>query len=144
MILKPEQTRQRTLAARKGLPPPRPIPYAQTRLGIARGVSSWNECLVPLTAVVNREIDSDGEIRDWVLVTTSTWWSAQQTRGTYALLFDSRGCRNLTASNRGGSEPRSLSRPSSPARRCPSQLSPCSSSIRRAWPPPASALSPTV
>jgi hypothetical protein len=86
VILKREQTRQRTLAARKGLPPPPPpIPYSQTLLGIARGVSSWSECTVPLTAVVNREIDSGGETRDWVLVTTASSFSAQQTRDTYSL-----------------------------------------------------------
>jgi len=83
VILKREQTRQRTLAARQGLPPP--IPYSQTLLGIARGVSSWSECTVPLTAVVNREIDSGGEMREWVLVTTASSFNAQQTRDTYSL-----------------------------------------------------------
>ncbi len=85
VIVKREQKRQQTLAARKGLPPPPPIPYSQTRLGIARGVSSWSDCPVPLTAVVNREIHSNGEIKEWVLVTTSPSFSAEQTRTTYAL-----------------------------------------------------------
>ena len=86
MIRKREQTRQRTLAARKGLPPPPPpIPYSPALLGIARGVTSWSGCKVPLTAVVNREIDSEGEIHDWVLVTTSSSFSAQHTCATYSL-----------------------------------------------------------
>jgi hypothetical protein len=83
VILKRELKRQQTLAARKGLPPP--IPHARTLLGLARGVSSWSECAVPLTAVVNREIDADGHIDHWVLVTTSSSFGAQQTRELYAL-----------------------------------------------------------
>jgi hypothetical protein len=58
VILKREQKRQQTLAGRKGLPPPPPISYARTFPGIARGVASWSDCPVPLTAEVNREIDS--------------------------------------------------------------------------------------
>lgn len=85
VILKRELKRQQTLAARKGLPPSPPLPYSQTLLGIARRLSSWSDCPVPLTAVVNREIDSGGEIQDWVLVTTSSSCSAQQTRATYSL-----------------------------------------------------------
>lgn len=85
VILKRERQRQQTLAARKGLPSPPPLPHSQTLLGIARGVSSWSDCTVPLTAVVNREIHSDGEIQEWVLVTTAPSCSAPHTRATYAL-----------------------------------------------------------
>lgn len=85
VIVKREQKRQQTLAARKGLPPPPPIPYSQTFLGIARGVSSWSDCPVPLTAVVNREIDSSGKTDHWVLVTTASDFTAPHIRSTYAL-----------------------------------------------------------
>jgi hypothetical protein len=85
VIVKREQKRQQTLAARKGLPPPPPIAYAQTFLGIARGVASWSDCPVPLSAVINREIDSSGKTEHWVLVTTAPDCTGQQIRSTYAL-----------------------------------------------------------
>ena len=99
-LVKRELKRQQTLAKKKGLPPPRtlpperpvgpaqsipPPPQPRTLLGIARGVTSWTECAVPLTAVISREIDKDGHIDHWVLVTTSPSFSAAHTRSTYAL-----------------------------------------------------------
>jgi hypothetical protein len=93
-LVKREFKRQQTLAAKKGLPPPQPPPASpapsppprpRTLLGIARGVTSWQECTVPLTAVVSREIDQDGQVEHWVLVTTSLSFSAPHTRATYAL-----------------------------------------------------------
>lgn len=85
VIVKRELKRQQTLAARKGMPIPLSLPQPQTLLGLARGVSSWSDCPVPLTAVINREIDKQGEIQDWVLVTTAASWSAEHTRATYKL-----------------------------------------------------------
>jgi len=70
-IVKREAARQRTLAARKGLPPPPPLVPAQTLLGIIPDLTSWSSCPVPLTAVINREIDEHGEVEDWVVVTTA-------------------------------------------------------------------------
>lgn len=93
-IVQREWKRQQTLAARKGLPPPQPAlaaaapilpPPPRTLLGIARGVTSWTDCPVPLTAVVSREIDNHGQAEHWVLVTTSSSFSAAHTRSTYAL-----------------------------------------------------------
>ena len=52
---------------------------------MARGVTSWTQCTVPLTVVVSREIDTGGEVNDWVLATTSANFSAAHTRSTYAL-----------------------------------------------------------
>lgn len=85
VIVKRERKRQQTLAARKPMPSPPPLPQPKTLLGLARGVSSWSDCPVPLTAVINREIDPQGEIQDWVLVTTAAHWSAEHTRATYKL-----------------------------------------------------------
>jgi len=85
VILQRELKRQQTLATRKGLPAPAPPAQPQTLLGIARGVSSWSDCPAPLTVVVNREIDRDGQVDHWLLATTCSWWSAAQTRSTYAL-----------------------------------------------------------
>ena len=84
-IVKRELTRQQTLAKKKGLPPPEPLPQPQTLLGIARGVTSWTDCPVPLTVVINREIDRDGTVDDWVLGTTSATFSAGQIRSNYTL-----------------------------------------------------------
>jgi len=87
-IVKREWKRQQTLAAKKGLPPPPSLPQPaapRTLLGIARGVTSWTDCTVPLTAVVSREIDPEGNTEHWVLVTTSASFSAPHIRSTYAL-----------------------------------------------------------
>jgi hypothetical protein len=85
VIVKRELKRQQTLAARKGIPAPAALPQPRTLLGLARGLTSWSDCPVPLTAVINRETDKQGEIRDWVLVTTAAHWSAEHTRATYKL-----------------------------------------------------------
>ena len=49
-------------------------------MGLVRGVSSWSECPVPLTAVIHRETDAEGQAEDWVLVTTSASMRAAQVR----------------------------------------------------------------
>jgi hypothetical protein len=82
-IVKRELARQKTLAKKKGLPPPQPLPQPQTLLGIARGVTSWTDCPVPLTVVINREVGRDGKVDDWILSTTSATFSAGQTRSNY-------------------------------------------------------------
>src|SRR5947208_1371670 len=84
-LAKRKLTRTQTLAKNKGLPPPQPLPQPQTLLGIARGVTSWNDCPVPLTVVINREIDRDGKVDDWILGTTSATFSAGQIRSNYTL-----------------------------------------------------------
>jgi len=84
-IVKRELARQRTLAKKKGLPPPQPLPQPRTLLGIARGVTSWTDCAVPLTVVINREVDRDGKVDDWILATTSATFSAGQIRSNYGL-----------------------------------------------------------
>lgn len=85
VIEKREWKRQQTLASRQGLPLPPSLPPPQSWLGRVREVRSWSQCPVPLTAVINREIDRHGEVQEWVLVTTATDWSAEQTRSTYQL-----------------------------------------------------------
>jgi hypothetical protein len=57
----------------------------QTLLGLGRGLLSWSQCPVPLTAVVNRERDEHGQTHDWVLVTTAERFPAAQIRSTYEL-----------------------------------------------------------
>ncbi len=84
-LLQRELKRQQTLTKKKGLPPPQPLPPPRTLLGIARGVTSWTDCPVPLTVVINREIDKNGTVDDWVLATTSATFSAGQIRSHYTL-----------------------------------------------------------
>jgi hypothetical protein len=89
-IQKREAKRQRTLAQRKAeaaatAPPAPPASPPQTLLGRGRGLLSWTQCPVPLTAVVNRERDEHGQIRDWVLVSTSPHRTAAAIRSTYDL-----------------------------------------------------------
>jgi hypothetical protein len=89
-IVKREAARQRTLALRKGLPAPAEAPAPppgapETLLGLCRGLTSWSQCPVPLTAAVSRELDQRGEAHDWVLVSTSPHRTAQSIRATYDL-----------------------------------------------------------
>ena len=93
-VEKREAKRRRTLAERKvqaastrsaaALATPLLGP-PQTLLGLGRGLLSWNQCPVPLTAVVNRERDEHGQTQDWVLVSTAERLTAAQIRCTYQL-----------------------------------------------------------
>ena len=92
-VQKREAKRQQTLARRKaeaqaetrGLAATAPADRPQTLLGRGRGLLSWTQCTVPLTAVVNRERDEHGEVRDWVLVSTSPHRTAAEIRSTCEL-----------------------------------------------------------
>jgi len=93
-VEKREVKRQQTLAQRKAeasqvnpatAQPAVPLGLPHTRLGIGRGLLSWSDCPVSLTAVINREIDEHGQHKDWVLVTTSANLTANQIRSTYEL-----------------------------------------------------------
>jgi hypothetical protein len=92
-IQKREAKRQRTLAQRKaeleaetrGDSAGAPADPPQTLLGMGRGLLSWSQCPVSLTAVVNRERDEHGEERDWVLVSTAERRTAAAIRATYDL-----------------------------------------------------------
>ena len=85
-IVKWEWKRQQTLAAKKGLPPPQslspPVPQPRMLPATARGVTSWTQCPVPLTVVVNREIDSGSKVNYSVPAATSAICSAAHTRST--------------------------------------------------------------
>jgi hypothetical protein len=88
-VEKREAQRQRTLAKRKAeLAAERceqPADPPQIRLGRGRGLLSWTQCPVPLTAVVNRQRDEHGQVRDWVLVSTSSRPTAAEIRSLYDL-----------------------------------------------------------
>ena len=92
-VEKREAKRQRTLAQRQaelqaetpGHSTNAPADLPQTLVGMGRGLLSWSQCPVPLTAVVNRERDERGEVRDWVLVSTSARRTAAELRSLYDL-----------------------------------------------------------
>ena len=89
-VQKREAKRQQTLAQRKAqaaaAAPAVPLTSPpQTLLGLGRGLLSWSQCPVPLTAVVNRERDAHGEVLDWVLVSSSPRRTAAEIRSTYDL-----------------------------------------------------------
>ena len=88
-VAKREAIRQQTLAQRKAeaesgkSQPGRGLPH--TLLGIGRRLLSCSGYPVPLTAVINREVDEQDQSQDWILVTTSTRLTANQMRSTYEL-----------------------------------------------------------
>jgi hypothetical protein len=88
-VQKREAKRQQKLARRKAAAAASsattPSCVPQTWLGMGRGLLSWSQCPVPLTAVINRERDSRGEMHDWVLVSTAERCTAAQVRSTYDL-----------------------------------------------------------
>ena len=92
-VKKREAKRQRTLTERKAQTAAAvrsgqaavPVIRPQTLLGLGRGLLSWSQCPVPLTAVVNRERDEHGQTKDWVLVSTADHFSAAHIRSTYQL-----------------------------------------------------------
>lgn len=89
-VRKREAKRQQTLAQRKAkaaaAAPAAPLLIPpQSLLGLGRGLLSWSQCPVPLTAVINRECDEHGETHDWVLVSTADRFTAAQIRSSYEL-----------------------------------------------------------
>jgi len=89
-VEKREAKRRQTLARRKAeataAAPAAPVLIPpQSLFGLGRGLLSWTQCPVPLTAVVNRERDERGEMRDWVLVSTSARRTAAEIRSLYDL-----------------------------------------------------------
>jgi hypothetical protein len=50
-----------------------------------RDLRSWGDCPIPLTAVVSREVNEQGEYKDWVIVTSSSSRTAQEIRSSYEL-----------------------------------------------------------
>jgi Transposase DDE domain len=87
-IQKREGKRQQTLAERQAkaaVHQTAPLGIPHTLLGIERDLQSWSDCPIPLTAVVSREVNEQGEYKDWVIVSTSSSLTATQIRSTYEL-----------------------------------------------------------
>jgi len=92
-IEKREAARQRTLALRKGQqrlkPVTEPAKAVQPRhgsfVGVLEKAYTWQECPVPLNAVINREVNEEGKEDFWVLVTTRLWKQSRDVRALYGL-----------------------------------------------------------
>jgi hypothetical protein len=94
-IRKREESRQRTLAQRKGLivaaskmtePSPAPPPVtARTEVAVVAAVSTFTTCPIPLDVIVNREISADGEKDYWMLISTAPVSDPGLGRQEYAL-----------------------------------------------------------
>jgi hypothetical protein len=91
-IEKREAARQRTLALRKGqrlqsaAKPTRPVqPRRASFVGTLEKAYTWQECPVPLNAIINREINEQGKEDFWVLVTTRLGKPSRDVRTLYGL-----------------------------------------------------------
>jgi hypothetical protein len=91
-IEKREAARQRTLALRKGqrlqadAEPAKPVQSRRASfVGTLEKAHTWQECPVPLNAVINREINDEGKEDFWVLVTTRLWKRGRDVRTLYGL-----------------------------------------------------------
>lgn len=88
-IEKREAARQRTLALRKGQVVQSDTKPAKTRrasfVGALEKACTWQDCPVPLNAIINREINENGEENFWVLVTTRLRKSGRDIRTLYGL-----------------------------------------------------------
>jgi len=92
-IEKREAARQRTLALRKGrrrrqatAEPVKPErPRTASFVGALEKTYTWQECPVPLNAVINREVNAEGKEDLWVLVTTRLWKQSRDVRTLYGL-----------------------------------------------------------
>lgn len=91
-IEKREAARQRTLALRKGQQPKpaaqaaKPVESRQVSyVGTLGKAYTWQECPVPLNAIINREVNKEGKEDFWVLVTTRLWKQGRDVRRLYGL-----------------------------------------------------------
>jgi len=87
-IRKREEARQKTLAKRKAKAQKEAPPSANpvlSEVGVVTGLETFTSCPVPLTAIINRETDTEGEIHYWVLLDTADSVDPTQSRLNYAL-----------------------------------------------------------
>jgi hypothetical protein len=93
VVKKRERKRQETLAAQraasaedKETDPSRV--REQTWIARFPELTSWSDCPVPLTGVLSRDLFADGHETTWLLVTTSSEWTARRVRDYYGLRTD--------------------------------------------------------
>lgn len=96
VVARREKKRQQTRAAKKLSPTgggstpavssvASPTALSQTHIALVRDLTTWTECTVPLSVVLSREIDTQGESHHWALATTSSTLNGREIRSTYAL-----------------------------------------------------------
>jgi hypothetical protein len=88
-----EQRRQKTLArrrakARRDASPDPSKGLLRTLITALPDLTTWDDCPVPLTGVLSRDLYADGHEESWMLVTTARAWSARHTRELYRLRTD--------------------------------------------------------
>ncbi|MBW3599946.1 MAG: transposase [Planctomycetes bacterium] len=95
VVQKRERKRQKTLAARRSEAAAAEEPATdpsrvreQTWIARFPELTSWSDCPVPLTGVLSRDVFADGHQTSWLLVTTSSRWSARRVRDLYGLRTD--------------------------------------------------------
>jgi hypothetical protein len=92
-VQKRERKRQQTLAAKRaaaeeeGAPDPSKV-REETWIARFPQLTSWSDCPTPLTGVYSRDVFADGHQTRWLLVTTSSQWTARQVRDLYHLRTD--------------------------------------------------------
>jgi hypothetical protein len=94
-IRKREESRQRTLAQRKGRtelaskktePAPAPAPASvRCQVALVTDVRTFSSCPVPLNVIFNKDISADGQEDDWMLITTAPVSDPGLERQDYAL-----------------------------------------------------------
>jgi hypothetical protein len=91
-VRKREETRQRTLAKKKAEAAEKAqaagkltVRAVRSEVAAVADLKTLTSCTVPLHAVVNREVSSDGHTEHWVLLDTAPIHDALYTRQEYAL-----------------------------------------------------------
>jgi hypothetical protein len=92
VVKKRERKRQQTLEAQRAAAENKEADPSRIReqTWIARfpELTSWSDCPVPLTGVLSRDLFADGHETSWLLVTTSSQWTARRVRDYYGLRTD--------------------------------------------------------
>jgi len=93
VVKKRERKRQETLAAQRSAAAENKqtdTSRVREETWVARfpELTSWSDCPVPLTGVLSRDLFADGHETTWLLVTTSSEWTARRVRDYYGLRTD--------------------------------------------------------
>jgi hypothetical protein len=89
-LAKREASRQKTLARKRAQalaqsPPDPSEVLVRTLITKIEDLTTWQDCPVPLTGVLSRDLYADGHEKSWLLVTTAKGRTARHTRDLYAL-----------------------------------------------------------
>jgi len=90
VVAKREASRQKTLARKRAQaltqsPPDPSEVFLRTLITKIPDLTTWEDCPVPLTGVLSRDLYADGHEKSWLLVATASDWTARHIRDLYAL-----------------------------------------------------------